>query len=160
MPKPIHMIVACSLNRVIGRDGGLPWSIPEDTAFFESKTRGHTVVVGRRSFEDWADAADGRDVIVITRRTDLTRPGVSVAPSLAAALIQAQDLRGDIYICGGQRIYEEALPLADRLHLTLVNAEVEGDTHFPPWQVRFQHEVSRRDSQAGKWSYSFLELIP
>ena len=164
MPKPIHLIVACAENRVIGRGGRLPWSIPEDTAWFLGRTRGHTVVLGRRSYEDWRDAADDRDVIVVTRDSTLARPGARVwtAPTLDAALALAEHTptRGEILICGGERLYEEALPRADRLLLTLVHAEVEGDTRFPDWRGRFTREVARRESRDAQWRYTFLELVP
>ena len=137
MPKPIHIIVACSENRVIGRDRKLPWRIPEDLAFFESQTAGQICVLGRICFETWPNAArDGRRPVVVTRDASLAREGVRVAPSFTEALAVAESLPGEIYVCGGERIYEEALAIHRpmRLILTLVHAQVEGDTHFPEWR--------------------------
>lgn len=159
MPKPVHLIVACSENRVIGRRGGLPWSIPEDTKFFQEKTRGHTVIMGSRSFGEWPSCVKGRDVVVVTHEPEKTPSGVHATTTLPAALSIAQTLRGDIYLCGGQRIYEEGLPLADRLYLTLVHTTVDdGDTFFPDWRAAFTREIARRESHDAHWRYTFLTL--
>ena len=160
MPKPLHLIVACARNRVIGRDGLLPWSIPEDTAFFHAQTLGHTIIIGRRSLADWPEATAGRDVILLTRHPAHAPPGVHVAANLDAALAHAETLPSDIYICGGQRLYEEALPRADLLHLTLIDAAVPGDTFFPDWRPHFTRELARRESNDATWRYTFLRLAP
>lgn len=153
------MIVACSENRVIGRRGGLPWSIPEDTRFFQEKTHGHTVIMGSRSFAEWPSSVKGRDVIVITHEPEKIPAGVHAVPSLQAALDLAQTLRGDIFLCGGQRVYEEGLAHTDRLYLTLVHTTVDdGDTFFPEWRARFTREVERRESRDANWRYTFLTL--
>lgn len=153
------MIVACSENRVIGCRGGLPWSIPEDTRFFQEKTRGHTVIMGSRSFGEWPSSVKGRDVIVITHEPEKIPAGVHAVPSLQAALDLAQTLRGDIYLCGGQRVYEEGLSHTDRLFLTLVHTTIgDGDTFFPEWREHFIREVERRESRDANWRYTFLTL--
>ena len=159
MSKPLHIIVACSENRVIGRRGQLPWSIPEDSAFFQNKTLGHTVIMGARSFGEWPSCTKGRDVVVVTHDTASLPSSVHPATSLPEAIAQAQALRGEIYLCGGQRIYEEGLALADRLHLTLVHTEItDGDTFFPDWRGKFTREVSRRESGDTRLRYTFLTL--
>jgi dihydrofolate reductase len=161
MPKPLHLIVACAENRVIGRSGQLPWHIVEDTAHFHRKTAGQTVVLGRVCYETWPRArADGRQPIVISRNADLAEPGVRVAASLDAALAIADTLPGEIMICGGERIYTEALastrPL--RLSLTLVHAEVVGDTFFPDWRHLAWRETSRCEGADANFRYTFFEL--
>jgi dihydrofolate reductase len=159
MPKPVHLIVACSENRVIGRRGGLPWSIPEDTKFFQDTTRGHTVIMGSRSFGEWPSCVKDRDVVVITHEPEKIPPGVHTAGNLTAALAIAQALRGDLYLCGGQRVYEEGLAVGDVLHLTLVHATIDdGDTFFPDWRNTFPREIARRESHDAHWSYAFLTL--
>ena len=161
MPKLLNLIVACSENRVIGRDGRLPWRIPEDWKFFQDETAGQICVLGRVCFETWPGAArDGRRPIVITRKKELARDGVRVVASLAEALAVAETLPGEIHICGGQRIYEEtfALNRPMRLHLTLVHAEVAGDTFFPEWRHLAWREVARRESSDANWRYTFLTL--
>jgi dihydrofolate reductase len=159
MPKTIHLIVACAENRVIGRNGGLPWSIPEDTRFFQRKTRCQTVIMGARCFAEWPSCVNSRDVVVLSHEPQSLPPLVHGATSLAEAIAQAQSLRGDIYLCGGQRVYEEGLALGEFLHLTLVHAHIEGgDTFFPEWRGQFPREFSRRESHDANWRYTFLCL--
>ncbi len=163
MPKPLNVIVACTENRVIGRDGRPAWSLPEDTAFFHTQTAGQIVVLGRICFETWPAAVrDGRRPVVVSRRRDLARPGVAVAPSLSVALEIAETLPGEIYICGGQKIYEETLALPAsrplRLYLTLLHAEIPGDRFFPDWRQQRWTEISRRESADKNFRYTFLAL--
>lgn len=159
MPKLLHLIVACSENRVIGRCGSLPWSIPEDTAFFQNKTLGNTVIMGSRSFNEWPSCVRGRDVVVVTHSAASLPAAIHPATSLPEAIAKARTLRGDVYLCGGQRIYEEGLPLADKLHLTLVHTEIaDGDTFFPDWRIDFTREITRFESHDARWRYTFLTL--
>ena len=159
MPKPLNLVVACSENRIIGRGGRLPWHIPEDLAFFHAITRGQTVVLGRICYETWPGVAQvGRQPVVITGNRTLARPGVHFVASVAEALTLAQTLPGEIMICGGQRIYEETLPRADRLYLTLVHAEVPGDTWFPEWRHLAWRETEHRESHDANFHYTFSIL--
>lgn len=161
MPKLLHLEVACSENRVIGREGRLPWRIPEDLKFFHDETAGHTCVLGRICYETWPRVRlDGRKPVVITRNRDLEQPGVHVASSLDAALELAASLPGEIYICGGERIYAETLALSRpmRLHLTLIHAEIAGDTYFPEWRHLAWQEIARRDSADENYRYTFFTL--
>jgi dihydrofolate reductase len=157
--KPLTLIVACSENRIIGRDGQLPFDIPEDKQWFHDHTAGQTVVLGRICFETWPRVlADDRHPVVITRNAALASPRVQVAANVPAALAIAQTLPGEIMICGGQRIYEETLPLANRLILTLVHATIDGDTTFPEWRQLAWRETYRRESADAHYRYTFLIL--
>lgn len=169
MPKVLHLIVACSENRVIGRNGKLPWHIPEDLKYFHAETTGKICVLGRICYETWPRVhADGRRPVVLASRP--LRPRVPpesvgghppiVAPSLPAALEAAEALPGEITICGGQRVYEDTLALARpmQLHLTLVHAKVPGDTWFPEWRHLAWHELSRRESADENFRYTFYTL--
>jgi len=172
MARPLTLIVSCAENRVIGRDGRLPFDLPEDKAWFHEKTAGQTVVLGRLGFEAWPQVlADGRQPVVITSQPDRVlrsaerkpRPsGTATAPLTAAnvpaALALAQTLPGEIMICGGQRIYEETMPLADRLLLTLVHAEIPGDTWFPEWRHLPWRESWMRESRDANYRYTFSIL--
>ena len=159
MPKPIQLIVACAENRVIGRAGRLPFDIPEDKAWFHAKTAGQTVVLGHISFETWPRVlADGRQPGVITRDRSLASDRARIAGDVAEALAIAQTLPGEIMVCGGQRIYEETLPLADRLLLTLVHAEVPGDTWFPEWRHLAWCETWRKESADANYRYTVSVL--
>jgi dihydrofolate reductase len=159
MPKPLNLIVACSENRVIGRNRRLPFDIPEDKRWFHARTAGATVVLGRICYETWPQARrDGRVPVVISSQTALAQPGVHLAAGVPQALQIAQNLPGEIMICGGQRIYEETLPLADRLILTLVHADVEGDTFFPEWRHLNWRTSWQHESHDANYRYTFCIL--
>lgn len=159
-PK-INIMVACSLNRVIGRGGRLPWSIREDWEYFLETTKGGVVILGRVCWEELCamqEVRTDRQYIVISRTKSFNGANISTADSLETALAHGKQMRMPIWICGGQRIYEEAMALADYLYLTLVDAEVEGDTYFPDWREHFAEVVSQRESQDANWSYTFFVL--
>jgi len=180
MSHPIELIVACAENRVIGRAGRLPFDIPEDKQWFHDQTANQTVVLGRICFETWPRVlCDGRQPVVISSQPDHirkigsskarpgeppgSRPAVEpVTPLTAAnvpeALAIAQKLPGRIMVCGGQRIYEETLPFADRILLTLVHAQVEGDTWFPEWRHLSWRETWRREGSDPHYRYTFSIL--
>jgi len=170
MPKLLNVIVACAENRVIGRDGRLPWHIPEDMRFLHEVTAGQICVSGRHSFESWPRATrDGRRPVVVTSRSLVaapdTRESATFSPpravrSLREALAAAESLPGEIFICGGQRIYEETFGLGRpiRLHLTLVHASIAGDTYFPEWRHLPARESARRESADEHYRYTFLTL--
>ena len=157
MPNSLTLIVACAENRVIGRDGKLPFAIPEDKIWFHEKTAGKTILLGHISFATWPKVlAEGRRPVVVTREDSLASAQVHVAPTVAEAL--ARTLPGEIMVCGGQRVYEETLPLADRLLLTLVHADVPGDTWFPEWRHLPWRETWRRESADANYRYTFHDL--
>ena len=128
----ISVIAAMSENRVIGRDGALPWHLPADLARFKSITTGHTVIMGRKTFESVGQPLPNRRTIVITRNNDYQCAGVFIANSLDEALDHSAH-EDEIFILGGEAVYRIALPRADRLYLTIVHATIQGDTHFPPF---------------------------
>jgi dihydrofolate reductase len=159
MRHPIELIVACAENRVIGRAGRLPFDIPEDKAWFHDQTANQTVVLGRICYETWPRVLqDGRQPVVITSNRALARPGLRLAANVPEALALAQEMPGRILVCGGQRIYEETLPLADRLLLTLVHARVDGDTWFPEWRHLPWRESWRREGADANYRYTFSIL--
>ena len=158
MQKILNLIVACSENRVIGREGKLPWRIPEDLAFFNAQTAGHVIVIGRVCFETWPGARqDGRRSVVVTRNSALASENVMTAPSLESALAIAESLPGEIYVAGGERIFREALALKRplRLHLTQVHAEVPGDRYFPEWRHLQWKLVQSRESRDENYRFTF-----
>lgn len=115
---------------VIGRDGGLPWHLPADLAHFKSVTMGKPIVMGRKTFESIGRPLPGRKNIVVSRRADYSADGVVVVHSLDEALEAAGDV-AEIMIIGGAQLYAAALPVAQRIYLTLVGKPVEGNTVFP-----------------------------
>jgi len=124
------IIAAIARNRVIGKNGKLPWHIPEDTARFKQLTIGHTVIMGRKTFDSLDNPLPHRTNIVITSRVI---NGVKSYPSLNFAL-QALKNEKEVFVIGGGRVYTDALKLTDELRLTLLDRDFDGDTYFPPYQ--------------------------
>ena len=126
----ISLIVAASENGVIGRDGDLPWRLSDDLRRFKAVTMGKPIVMGRKTWESLGRPLPGRQNIVVSRRPGLQYEGAEVVTSSEAAVAAAAGA-AEIMIIGGSEIYALFLPLADRIYLTRVHAEVEGDAVFP-----------------------------
>lgn len=129
----LSILVAMSHGRVIGRDGQLPWRLSADLQRFKRVTMGHPIIMGRKTFESIGRPLPGRQSIVITRQSDYRAEGVQVVSSLPEALRIAATASAEAFVVGGAQIYSLALPLADRLYITLVEADTAGDTFFPEW---------------------------
>ena len=146
--KPrISVIAALAKNRVIGIENRLPWRLPEDLAHFKSLTLGHPILMGRKTFESLGRPLPGRTNIVITRNPDYRPEGCLVADSIPGALALCTD--DEVFFIGGAELYAQAIPLADRLYLTEVDIEAEGDAWFPGYDRSVFREVSR-DSRRGE----------
>ena len=126
----ISLIVAAAANDVIGADGGLPWHLPNDFKYFKRITMGKPIVMGRRTWESIGRALPGRLNIVLTRRKDFEAPGATVVSSPAEAIAAADDA-DELMIIGGGQIYDLFVDKADRIYLTRVDCDVDGDTRFP-----------------------------
>lgn len=154
----ISFIVAMSENRVIGRDNGLPWKLPADLRHFKRTTMGKSVLMGRRTFESIGRALPGRRNIVVSATQGFEAPGCETATSIDQALaLVAGD--AEIMVIGGASFYEQLLPKADRIYLTLVHATLEGDAWFPPLDPGQWREIRREDHAADErndYPYSFL----
>lgn len=156
---PVRMIAAVADNRVIGKDGALPWSIPEDWEVFLKKTRGGNLVMGRLSFEevrkdpDWR--TDRRYWILTSQPEAVSAYGVEVATDIQVAIDAARKEGRPIWICGGEAVYAAAFPYSDELHLTRVHAEVEGDTEFPIWESTFNTKIASAASCDSGYNYTF-----
>jgi dihydrofolate reductase len=148
-PLPLHdnrprlvLVAAVAQNGVIGARGALPWRLPEDLKHFRQLTLGHTVIMGRRTWESIGKPLPGRRNIVVTRRADFAAGGASVAPSLEAALARCAG-EGVVFVIGGAGLYREALPRASRLILTEIHREYAGDVSFPEFDRRAWKETRR-----------------
>ena len=128
----ISLIVAMANHRVIGRSNAMPWHMPADLRHFKAVTLGKPVVMGRRTFESIGRPLPGRRNLVISRNPEWQAAGVEVAPTLDVALALLADY-DEVMIIGGGQLYAEALPRADRLYLTHIDLDVEGDTFFPDY---------------------------
>ncbi len=127
----VVLIAAVAENGVIGSGGDIPWRLPADFAHFRATTLGHTLVMGRATYDSIGRPLPGRTTIVLTRDPTWTADGVTVASSLEEALARAADLPGDVYVAGGAQVYSAALPLADAQVLSEVHRSPEGDTVYP-----------------------------
>lgn len=157
----VCIIAAVSRNGVIGVGGGLPWRLPDEMAFFKRTTMGHPVVMGRTTWESLRAPLVGRTNLVLSRRPGYEARGGEVVPDLATAIARGRELRADdLFVIGGAQVYEVALPLADRLYLTRVDAVLEGDTFFPvlgeEWieRARTDHAADARHA----WAFSMCLL--
>jgi dihydrofolate reductase len=139
----LAIIAAIARNGVIGRDGALPWHLPADLQRFRTLTMGHHIIMGRRTYESIGRPLPGRISVVVSRNADFSAPGCLSAPSLLQALRLAES-DAETFVIGGAALYREALPLAQRLYLTEVCAEVPGDTYFPAVERSQWREVSRK----------------
>ncbi|MDP2498867.1 MAG: dihydrofolate reductase [Candidatus Palauibacterales bacterium] len=159
----ISIIAAVARNGVIGADSGVPWHIPSDMRSFVTITMGKPLIMGRKTWESLKGALPGRTNIVVTRREDYEADGGVVVHSPEEALEAARRAAGEsgeVMVAGGSSIYEAFLPAADRMYLSRVDADVEGDTRFPEvdweeWQTL--HEV-RVDREEDEHPYTFMVL--
>lgn len=143
---PLALNVAMTPARVIGRGGTLPWHLPNDLKRFKQLTMGHHIVMGRKTYDSLGRPLPGRTMVVLTRQPDWTGPGATPVATLDAALALAKD-DPEPFIIGGADLFALALPRVERLYLTLVEAEIAGDTFFPEFDL-------------GQWRETFAEPHP
>ena len=146
--RRVVAIAAYADHRVIGDHGRIPWHISDDFAHFKAETLGHTLVMGRQTFDSIGRPLPGRRTVVVTRDPDWTHEGVEVAQSVVDALERAASLGGDTIVAGGGQVYEQAMPYLTHQVLTEVHRTVDGDAHYPafdPAEWRETRRVSRPD---------------
>jgi dihydrofolate reductase len=155
----LSLVVAAARNNVIGSEGGLPWHLPDDLGHFKRLTTGKPVIMGRRTFESIGKPLPDRRNIVMTRQADYAAKGCEVVSSVDEAL---ELVRGtaEVMIIGGGQVYRDFIPHADRIYLTRVQADVEGDTYFPEidgagWQLMTSEHHAADDRHA----YEFDLLV-
>ncbi len=157
----LSIIVAIARNGVIGSDNRLLWHISEDLRRFKAITSGHTVIMGRKTYESIGRPLPNRRNIIITRDVNREYAGCEIASSLNNALAMTHS-EEEVFIIGGGQVYAEALPFAARLYLTLVDADYEGDTRFPNIQqdawIETLHETHARGEKFDK-PFEFINLV-
>ncbi len=161
----ISLIVAHDKNRAIGKNNELPWHLPDDLRWFKNKTLGHTIVMGRKTFDAIGNKPlSKRRNIVITRNKEFNAEGIGVVYGIKEALDLAREHGEDeVFIAGGQQIYEQFLPLADKLYITLVNAEIEdADAFFPDfidhqWEINFKAFHPADEKHAYDFTFTILD---
>jgi dihydrofolate reductase len=159
----LSIIVAMARNRVIGADGRIPWHLPDDLRRFKRLTMGHHLVMGRKTFESIGRLLPGRTSVIVTRQPQYAAPGAIVAHSFEDA-IRACAGDDEIFVIGGADIYRCALPLADRIYLTLVDAAPEGDARMPEfeageWRESEAESVAANERHAFGHRHAVLERI-
>ena len=160
----ISLVVAASTNNVIGSDGGLPWHLPDDLRHFKRLTTGKPVVMGRRTFESIGRPLPDRRNIVMTRDPGYTARGCDVVSSVREALDLVEDA-DEAMIIGGGQVYRDFLPYADRIYLTRVQADVEGDTYFPDideagWRLVSSEAHAADEKHAYAFDVMVFERLP
>lgn len=158
MKQPLlSAIVAAAENNAIGKDNQLLWHLPNDLRFFKRTTTGHPVIMGRKTYESVGDPLPNRRNIIITRQPGYTAEGAAVVHSLAAA-IEACAGEPEVFVVGGAEIFEQALPVLNRIYLTRVHVTLPGDSFFPEldkqdWQLVSEESHSADERHA--YSYTF-----
>lgn len=155
----ITLLVACANQDVIGRDNALPWHLPEDLRHFRQTTLGHALVMGRKTFDSIGRPLPGRHTVVLSRDPTWRHEGCDVATDLDAALTAAAATgRGEVFVVGGVEVYRQALPRADRVLMTRIALEVQGDAFFPPLAEAQWAVASREDHEgAGGLRYAIID---
>lgn len=137
----LSIIVAMARNRVIGAAGAIPWRLPNELRLFKKVTMGHHIVMGRKTYESIGRLLPGRTTVIVTRQTGYRVPGALIAHSLDAAIAACQG-DDEVFVIGGGELYRAALPLADRIYLTTIDAEPAGDTYMPEFDPADWRESS------------------
>lgn len=156
----ISLIAAMDKNRIIGNDNRLPWHLPADLKHFKAITLNKPIIMGRKTFDSIGKPLPQRRNMVISRQKKLNLPGCEVFSSLSDA-IKAVDTNEEVMIIGGESIFRESLSLADRLYLTIIDHEFEGDTVFPQWDKKAWKVISSETHQSderNRYGYTFIQL--
>lgn len=155
----ISMIAAMAKGRVIGKDNAMPWHLPADFTWFKQNTLGKPVIMGRKTFESIGRPLPGRRNIVISRDENWSAEGVESTTSIDAAIALAGDVE-EAVIIGGGTIYEASMPRADKLCLTFIDADIDGDTCFPDWGEGWAetHRESYQADEKNRYNMEFVVL--
>jgi dihydrofolate reductase len=156
----VSLIVAMTPARVIGRDNDLPWRLPDDLQRFKALTMGKPIIMGRRTWDSIGRPLPGRTSIVLSRSAGFAAAGAIVVADFERALAAAGPVE-ELFVIGGAQVYALALPRADRLYLTTVHADLDGDARFPPFAAHDWREVERTEHPADQrhaWPMTFSVL--
>jgi len=143
----IIIIAAMTKDRVIGKDNKLPWDIPEELELFKRLTKGNTVIMGRKTFESIGNPLPDRNNIIVST-TMQNSLEYEVAADVKHAILLGKTMGKDVYVIGGASIYKLAIPLADKMHLSFIKGEYDGDVKFPEWNEQEWEEEHREDHEA------------
>ena len=152
----ISLIAAMDKNRLIGKDNSLPWKLPADMKRFKELTTGKPVIMGRKTFESIGRALPNRINIILTRDKSCKAEGCVVVHSIEEALKAAKDSK-EVMVIGGAQIYAQFMPIANKMHLTLIDEDFEGDAHFPEYKKNEWTEV-KKEEHKDKFGFVFVDL--
>ena len=169
MKPRLSALVATAQNRVIGKDNALPWRLPADLRRFKALTMGHPIIMGRKTYESIGRPLSGRINIIVTRQNDYSVGGAIVVASLADALKRCRcgnekaatqaDIDDECFVIGGADIFRDALPLCDRLYITEIRRNYEGDVYFPEFDRKEWREITReKHADESGLEYHFVVL--
>lgn len=157
------IMAAKARNNVIGKDNDLVWHLPADLKYFKQTTKGHTLIMGRKTFESLGNPLPHRDSWIVTRNKNYAHEGITVFNSLESAIKKAETKGLEtIFILGGGDIYKQSMDIADKLFITEVHAEFDGDTFFPEIDEKIWKEVSREEHKAdekNRYDYAFVKYL-
>jgi len=156
----ISMIVAAAENNAIGKNNGMLWRLPNDFKYFKDKTSGHTIIMGRKTYDSMGKALHNRRNIIVTRDKDLKLPDATITHSIEEALSLGQS-EEEVFIIGGAEIYKQGMPLANRIYLTRVHQRYDADAFFPEPDPEIWKEVSSERHEADEKNnvaYTFTVL--
>ncbi|UJP05092.1 MAG: dihydrofolate reductase [Nitrosomonas sp.] len=165
MPLRLSILVAMARNRVIGRNNQLPWHLPADLKHFKFLTMGQAIVMGRKTFESIGKPLPGRINIIITHQTDYEVPGATVVHSLENALLaceensESDDSNSEHFIIGGEKLYRQTIKLCQRLYITEIQREFDGDVFFPEFERANWEEIQRDKHVSEKDNLEFHFVI-
>ncbi|MBI2541424.1 type 3 dihydrofolate reductase [Candidatus Woesearchaeota archaeon] len=153
----ISLIAAMGRNRVIGKDSSLPWKLPEDMKRFKELTLNKPVVMGRKTFESIGKPLPNRKNIILTKDKNYKKEGCIVVHSAEEALNAAKE-NEEIMVIGGGQVFKEFLPMADRMYLTFIDEDFEGDSYFPEYDKEEWKEAKGEEHQNEKYKFAFVDL--
>ncbi|MCB0396037.1 MAG: dihydrofolate reductase [Flavobacteriales bacterium] len=154
----LSFIVAVAENNVIGQDNQLPWHLPADLKYFKKITTGHTIIMGRKTYESIGKPLPNRRSVIVTRQTGYEASGCTVVASIAEALDLCSDEQ-EVFLIGGAELYSHAMDRADKLYITHIHHTIQGDRYFPEITKNTWKEIEREDCSADEknpYDYSFV----
>lgn len=152
----LSIIVAIAKNGVIGLNNSMPWHLPEDLKRFRALTTGHHIIMGRKTYESLGRLLPGRTTVIVTRNKSYQVEGALIAHSLEQALYLCAD-DTEVFLIGGAELYQSGLSLADKIYITEVDLDVNGDAFFPDWDVHEWQEILREPHRSEK-NVAFIYL--
>jgi dihydrofolate reductase len=161
----ISLLVAMDKNQLIGKDNDLPWRLPADLAYFKRVTMGHPIIMGRKTYDSIGRPLPGRENIIVTRDTSYKAEGCKVIHSIEEIVKMNQQTDQELFVIGGAEIFKEILPHSDRLYITEINEEFEGDTYFPAfdkaeWKVISEEQGIKDEKNPYDYTFLVYEKIP